>query len=135
MRHKAHGPSEQKRKPSTQRYECLEGNASLVITDKRHKIEVLIDSGSNIILQYQNTARTLKVPYEIRENLLKKTACNGEVSLTGGKYHSHPIQMEMCTNGHMTMVSCEIAEAGNYEMIILLGWWHHEDAIKNIGTP
>jgi len=33
------------------------------------------------------------------------------------------------------MVSCEIADAGKYAMIIPFGWWHHEHPIKNIETP
>jgi len=129
------GPKRRKIKANPQHYECPEGNGILVISDKRHKIRVLLDSGSNIFLLNQNTARTLKVPYEIRENPLKITAFNGEVSSTGGKYYSHPIQLEIGSNGHTTMVSCEIADAGKYDMIIPFGWWHHEHPIKNIETP
>ena len=33
------------------------------------------------------------------------------------------------------MVSCEIADAGKYDMIIPLGWWHQDHPIKNIETP
>ena len=33
------------------------------------------------------------------------------------------------------MVSCEIADAGKYDMIIRFGWWHQEYLIKNIETP
>ena len=33
------------------------------------------------------------------------------------------------------MVSCEIADAGKYDMIIAFGWWHQEHPIKNIETP
>jgi len=116
------GPKRTKIKPNPQHYECPKGNAILVISDKRHKIRVLLDSGSNIFLLNQNTARTLKVPYEIRENPLKITAFNGEVSSTGGKYYSHPIQLEIGSNGHTTMVSFEIADAGKYDMIIPSGW-------------
>jgi len=128
-------PKRTKIKPNPQHYECPERNAILVISDKRHKIRVLLDSGSNIFLLNQNTTRTLKVPYEIRKNPLKITAFNGEVSSTGGKYYSHPIQLEIGPNGHTTMVSCEIADAGKYDVIIPFGWWHHEHPIKNIETP
>ena len=79
------GPKRTKYKPNPPHYECLEGNAILVISDKRHKIRVLLDSGPNIFLLHEtNTERTLKGPYEIRENPLKITAFNGEVSFTGG---------------------------------------------------
>jgi len=128
------GPKRTKIKPNPQHYECPEGNAILVISDKRHKIRVLLGTGSYLFLLNQNTARTLKVPYEIRDNTLKITAFNGEVSSTRGKYYSHPIQLEIGTNGHTTIVSCEIADAGKYDMIIQFGWWHHEHPIKNIET-
>jgi len=129
------GPKRTKYKPNPQHYECPEGNAILVISGKRHKSRALLDSGSNIFGLNQNTARTLKVPYEIWEKPLKITAFNGEVSSTGGKYYSHPIQLEIGTNGHMTMVSCQIADAAKYDMIIPFGWWHHEHPIQNLETP
>jgi len=72
------------------------------------------------------------VPYEIRENPLKITTFNGEGSSTGGTYYSHPIQLEIGTNGHATMVSCEIGDAGKYDIIIPLGCGHHEHPIKTI---
>jgi len=101
------GPKRTKYKPNPQQYKCPEGNAILVISDKRHKIRVLLDSGSDIFLLNQSTARTLKVPYEIREKPHKITGFKGEVSSTGGKYYSDQIQLEIGTNGHTTMVSCE----------------------------
>jgi len=129
-------PKRTKHKPSPQHYECPEGNAFLVMSDERHKIKVLLDSGSNIFLLNQNTSHTLKVPYEIRENPHKITPFNGEVSSIGGKYYSHPIQLEIGTNAHTTRISCAIAEAGKYDMIIPFGWWHHEHPKKkNIETP
>ena len=33
------------------------------------------------------------------------------------------------------MVSCEIANAGRYDLIIPFGWWHDEHPIKNIAEP
>ena len=128
-------PKRTKLKPSPKHYHCPEGSAFLFISDKRHKIKVLLDSGSNIFLLNQKTARSLKIPYEIRETPLQITAFNGEISSTGGKYYSHPIKLEIRTNGHTSMVSCEIADAGKYDMIIAFGWWHQEHPIKNIETP
>ena len=72
------GPKRTKIKPNPEHYECPEGNGILVISDKRHKIRVLLDSCSNIFLLNQITARTLKVPYEIRKNPLKIPAFNGK---------------------------------------------------------
>jgi len=129
------GPNRTKYTLNPQHYECPEGNAILVISRERHKIRVLLASGSNIFLLTQNTACTVKVPNEIRENPLKITAFNGEVSSTGGKYYSHPIQLEMGPNGHTTMVSCEIADPGKHDMIIPFGWWHNEHPMKSIETP
>jgi len=129
------GPKRTKHKPGPQYYECPEPNAFLVISDQWHQNNVILDSGSNLFLENQNTAHTLKVPYEIREIPLNITAFNGDVSSTRGKYESHPIQREIGTNGHTTIVSCEIADPGTYDMIIPFGWWQHEHPIKNIETP
>ena len=104
------------------------GPPSLLISDKRLKIKVLLDSGSNIFLLNQKTAQSLKIPYEIRETPVQIPAFNGEIYSTGGKYYSHPIKLEIGTNGHTSLVSCEIADAGKYDMIIAFGWWH-------AGTP
>ena len=109
-------------KPSPRHYECPEGNAFIYIADKRHKIRVLLDSGSNIFLLNQQTARKIKVPYETRKIPLKITAFNGETSASRGKYYTHPIKLEIGKNGHMTRVSCEIGNAGKYKMIIPFGW-------------
>ena len=127
-------PKRTKLKPSPEHYECPEGSAFLLVADKRHKIQVLLDSGSNIFLLNQKTARSLKIPYEIRDTPLQITAFNGEISSTGGKYYSHPIKLEIGTNGHTCLVSCEIADAGKYDMIIPFGWWHQEHQIKNHGN-
>ena len=116
------GPKQTKIKPSQQHYKYPKGNVFLVILDKRHKIKVLLDSGSNIFLLNQNTAQMLKVPYKIRENRLKITAFNVKVSSTREIYYSHPIQLHIRTNGHTSMVPCEIGDAGQYDMLIPLGW-------------
>ena len=60
---------------------------------------------------------------------------NGEISSTGGKYYSYAIKLEIGVNGHASLVSCEIADAGKYEMIIPFRWWHQEHPIKNIEKP
>ena len=95
------------------------------MSDKRHKIKVSLDSGSKIFFLNENTAHTLKVPYEIRQNWLKITVFNGKLASRGGKYYSRPFQLEIRTNGHTTMVSSDIADAGKYDIIITFGWWHH----------
>jgi len=126
------GPKRRIHKPSPQHSECPEGNAFLTISAKWHKIKVLLDSGSNIVLLNQNTASTLNVPYEITEKPLKISTINGEVFSTGGKYYSHPIQLEIATTGHTTLVSSEIVDSAKYDRITPFGWWHHEHPIKDI---
>ena len=122
-------------KPSPKYNDCREGSAFLFISDKRYKIKVLLDSGSNIFLLNQKTARCIKILYKIRETPLQITAFNGEICSTGGKYYSHPIKLDIGTNGQTSMVSCEIADAGTSDMIIPFRWWHQEHPIKNIETP
>ena len=36
-------------------------------------------------------------------------------------------------NGHRSHISCEIASAGSYDLIIPFGWWHNEHPLSNIG--
>jgi len=124
------GPKRTKHKPNPQHYKSPEGNAFLVISDKQHKIKILLDRGLNIYLLNQNMGRTLKVPSQRRENPLKITAFNGEGSSTGGKYDSHSILLEIGTKGDTTIVSCDITEAGKYDIIIPFGWWAYKYRVK-----
>ena len=128
-------PKRTKLKPSPKHYDCPEWSAFPFVSDKRHKILVLLDSGSNIFLLNQKTGRSLKIPYEITETPLQITAFNGEISSTGGKYYFDPIELEIGTNSHISMVSCEIADGRKYDMIIHFGRWHQEHPIKNIENP
>jgi len=41
----------------------------------------------------------------------------------------------MGANNHRTLISCEIANAGRYDLIIPLVWWHNEHPLKNIADP
>jgi len=120
MHNRAQPLSQPRTKQVRRHYEYREENAFLFISDKLYKIRVLLDSSSKMFFLNQNTPRTLKIPYKRRENLVTITAINGEISSTGGKYSSNQIKLESRTNGHMTMVPCEIAEAGQNDMIIQL---------------
>ena len=135
-RYEIRGPAPKRTilKPSPKHYDSPEGPAFLFVSDKRDKIRALLDSGSNIFLLNQKTARSVQIPYEIRKTPLQVMPFNGEISSNGGKYYSHPIKLEIGTNGHTSMVSCEIADAGKYDMIIPFGWWHQEHPIKYIKT-
>jgi len=128
-------PKRRKNKPSPRHYGYSEGTAFLFISNKLYKIRVLLDSSSNTSLINQNTGRALKVPYGIRENSLKITGFDGEIFSIRRKYFSHPIKLEIRTNGHKTIISCEIADSGKYDIIIPFGWWHQEHRITILENP
>jgi len=98
-------------------------------------ISVLLDSGSNIFLMNQKTARRLEIPSEARDSPLKITTFDSETTPTGGIFYTHPIRLEIGANGHQSMISCEIANPGRYDLIIPFGCWHDEHPLKNIADP
>jgi len=81
-------------------YACPEGKAFIEIKGQKHVINVLLDSGSNIFLMNQDTARRLKIPIEARDLPLKITTFYGETAPTGGIFYTHPILLEIGANGH-----------------------------------
>jgi len=83
----------------------------------------------------QTTARRLKIPNEARDSPLKIPSFDGETAPTGGTFYTHPILLEIGANGHRSMISCKIANAGRYDLIIPFGWWHDEQPLKNIADP
>jgi len=130
------GPSESSRpikKPN--HYACPEGKAFIEIKARKHAINVLLDSGSNIFLKNQDTAGRLEIPAEARDSPLKITTFDGETAPTAGTFYTHPILLEIGANSHRSMMSCEIANAGRYVLIIPFGWWHNEHPLKNIADP
>ena len=38
-------------------------------------------------------------------------------------------------SGHRTHISCEVATAGKYDLIIPFGWWHKDHPIANSDEP
>jgi len=80
----------------------------------------------------QNTAPRLEIVTEGRDSPLKITTFDGETAPTGGIFYPHPILLEIGMNGHRSMTSCAIANAGRYDLIIPFGWWHDEHPLKNI---
>jgi len=98
-------------------------------------MNVLLDSGSNIFLRNQDTARRLEIPTEARDSLLKITTFDGETAPTGGIFYTHPLLLQISANSHRSMISCEISKAGRYYLIIPFGWWHDEHPLKNIADP
>jgi len=72
------------------------------------------------------------IPYETHEKALNILAFNSEVNSSGGKHFIHPILLKIGSNGHRTSISCEVAAAGKYNLIIPFGWWHNEHPVANI---
>jgi len=83
----------------------------------------------------QDTARRLDIPPEASDSRLKITTIDDETAPHGGTFYTHPILLEIGANGHRSMISCEIANSGRYDLIIPCGWWHNEHPLKNISDP
>jgi len=98
-------------------------------------INIHLDSGSNIFLLNQDTARWLEISIKARGSPVKITTFDGQTAPTGGIFYTDPILLEIGANGHGSMISCEIANAGRYDLIIPFGWWHDEHPLKNIADP
>jgi len=72
-------------------YACPEGKAFMEIKGRKHAINLLLDSGSNLFLVNQNTAQPLEIPTEARDSPLKSTTFYGETAPTGGIFYTHHI--------------------------------------------
>jgi len=116
-------------------YACPEGKALIDVNRRKHAINVLLDSGSNMSLMNQNTAGRLEIPTEAKDSLLKIISFDGQTGPTGGIFDTHHIQLEIGANGHRSMISCELANAGRSDLIIPFGWWHDEHPLRNIADP
>jgi len=116
-------------------YACPEGKAFIKTRGQKHAINVLLDSGSNIFLMNQDTARRLEIPTEARDLPLKITTFDSQTAPTGRIFYTHHILLEIGANGHRSMISCEIENAGKSDLIIPFGWWHDEHPLKNIADP
>jgi len=65
-----------------------------------------------------DTARLLEIPTETSDSLLQIATFNGETAPPGGKFYTHPVLLEIGTNGHWSMISCELANTGTDDLII-----------------
>ena len=116
------------------RYETPEGHAHIYVFGKRYRIPVLLDSGSNIFLINERIVQDLNIPFETRTDAIQIHGFTGEAISSGGSHYTHPIYLEIGTNHHLSLVSCEIAPAGKYGMIIPLEW-NKEHPITNLDEP
>src|ERR1700712_5779329 len=121
--------------PKPIHYDCPEGPAYIEAAGKRIRIRVLLDSGFNIFVINRDLGDHFKIPYETRQKALNILAFDGEINALGGKHFTHPILLKIGTNGHRTNISCEVAAAGKYDLIIPFGWWHREHPIAHINEP
>ena len=115
-----------------QHYQCPEGDAHIYVFGNRYHIPVLLDSGLNILLINKTLVQDLKIPYESRTDIIPIQGFTGETITMGGSHYTYPLYLEIGQNHHLSLVSCKIAPAGKYGMIIRFGWWHQEHPISNI---
>jgi len=118
-----------------ERYNCPEGHAHIYILGKRYRIPVLLDFGSNIFLINEQLVEDLHIPYHSRTDAVQIQGFTGETISSGGTNFTKPLFLEIGSDKHLSLVSCEIAPAGKYSMIIPFGWWHQEHPITNIANP
>ena len=121
--------------PKPAHYECPEGPAFIESAGKWIRIRVLLDSVSNIFLINQDLVKHFNIPYETCQKALNILAFDGEVNSSEGKHFTDPILLNIGNNGHRTSISCTVATAGKYDLIIPFGWWHKEPPIANIDNP
>jgi len=102
-------------------YNCPEGHAHIYILGKRYRIPVLLDSGSNIFLINERLVEDLHIPYHSRTGEVQIQDFTGETVSSGGTNFTKPLFPEIGSNKYLSLVSCEIAPAGKYSMIIPFG--------------
>src|SRR5437588_2726262 len=107
--------------PYPKLYECPEGNAIIETGGRRIKIHMLLDSDSNIFLLNTKLVREANIPYTTRPTAVEIKGFDGTMTTTGGKYFTHPIMLEIGLNSHRSEISCEVAYAGKYDLIIREG--------------
>jgi len=83
----------------------------------------------------QHTAQRLVIPTEHRDSQLEITNFDRETAPTRGMFYTHRIVLEIGTNGHRSMISCKIAKARKFDLIIPFGWWNDKHPLKNIADP
>jgi len=117
-----------------ERYNCPEGHGHIYILRKRYSIPVFLDSGSNIFLINEQLVEDLHIPYHSRSDAVQIQGFTGETISSSGTNFTKPLFLEIRKNQHLSLVSCEIAPARKYGMIIPWGWWHQEHPITHIAN-
>jgi len=114
--------------------DCPEGDDHIYILGKRYRIPLLLDSGSNIFLINEQLVKDLHITYQSPADAVQIQGFTGEAISSGGSHFMKPLYLEIGTNKRFSLVFCEIAPPGKYEMIIPFGWWHQEHPIKIIAN-
>jgi len=117
------------------REDCPKRHAHIYILGKLYRIPVLLDSGSHIFLINQLLVNDLHIPYHSRAKAVQIQGFTGEAISFSRSHFTKPLYPEIRTNKHLSLVTCEIAPAGKYRMIIPFGWWHQEHPLKNNANP
>ena len=121
--------------PEPQWYECPEGHAYIYILGKHYRIPILLDLGSNIFLINEQLVKDLHIPYHSRTDAVQIQGFTGETISSAGSHFTKPLYLEIWTNKHLLLISCEFAPEGKYGLIVPFGWWHQEHPITNIVDP
>jgi len=87
------------------------------------------------LLLNQDTEQRLEILTEARDSPLKITTFNAQTAPAREIFYTQPILLEIGANCHRSMISCEVANAGRYDLIIPFGWWHDEHPLNNIADP
>ena len=95
-------------------YDCPEGHAHIYILSKRYRISVFLDSGSNILLINEHLVKDIHIPYHSRADAVQIQGFTGEEISSSGSHFTKPLCLEIGTNKHLSLVSCQIALAGKY---------------------
>jgi len=96
-----------------ERHNCPEGHAHIYILGKRYRIPVLLDSGSNIFLINEQLVDDLHIPYHSRTDAVQIQGFTWETISSGGTNFTKPLFLEIGSNKHLSLVSCEIAPQEN----------------------
>jgi len=117
-----------------ERYNSLEEHAHIYILGKHYRIPVLLDTGSNSFLINEQLTEDLFISYHLRTDPVQIQGFTGESICSWGRIFTKPLFLEIGNNQHLSLVSCEIVQAGTYDIIIQFRWWHQEHPITNIAN-
>src|ERR1700712_659864 len=89
------GKSIQTSIPKPTHYDCPEGPAYIEAAGKRIRIQVLLDSGSNLLVIKGGLGDHFNISYTTRRKALNILAFDGKINASGGKHFTHPVPLEM----------------------------------------